>query len=228
MDAVLSCSGVTRAYRRPGMEPVVAVRDVHLRVEAGEFLAIQGPSGSGKTTLLGLMAGLELADEGDVWMLGHDASRMSSTERARLRRSRMGLVFQSFGLVASLTAIDNVALPLTLSDVEPADRRSRAANAMAEVGLDGMEDARIDEMSGGQRQRLGVARALVGEPVLILGDEPTGSLDDESAQTVLALLERTARARHASLVLVTHDPVSAARADRRLWMRDGRVAEKPI
>jgi putative ABC transport system ATP-binding protein len=228
VEAVLSCSGVTRSYRRSGLDPVVAVKDVHLRVDPGEFLAIQGPSGSGKTTLLGLMAGLELPDEGDVWMLGHEASRLTTAERARLRRSRMGLVFQAFGLVASLSAIDNVALPLALADVKPDERRKRAANAMAEVGLEGMEESRIDEMSGGQRQRLGVARALVIEPAVILADEPTGSLDDENAQTVLELLERTARSREASLVLVTHDPESAARADRSLWMRDGRLSEKPI
>ena len=228
MDAVLSCSGVTRSYRRHGLEPVNAVRDVHLRVDAGEFVAIQGPSGSGKTTLLGLLAGLELPDEGTVWVLGHDATHLTTAERARLRRSRMGLVFQAFGLVASLSALDNVALPLALSDISPTEREARARQAMAEVGLEGMEGARIDEMSGGQRQRVGVARAVVTEPAVILADEPTGSLDDETGATVLALLEQTARAREASLVLVTHDEQSALRADRRLFMRDGRVSEKPI
>ena len=228
MEAVLSCSGVTRSYLRPGLEPVTAVRDVHLRVNAGEFVAILGPSGSGKTTLLGLLAGLELPDEGTVWVLGHDATHLSPAERAKLRQSHMGLVFQAFGLVASLSAVDNVALPLALSGIARAPREARAREAMAEVGLEGLEHARIDEMSGGQRQRVGVARAVVSEPTVILADEPTGSLDDETGQTVLSLLERTARSRDASLVLVTHDEQSAARADRRLWMRDGRVSEKPI
>lgn len=228
MDAVLSCSGATRTYRRRGLESVTAVNDVHLGVNAGEFVAIQGPSGSGKTTLLGLLAGLELADLGTVWVLGHDAARLSAAERARLRRSRMGLVFQAFGLVASLSALENVALPLTLSDMSPAERDGRARQALAEVGLEGMEQARIDEMSGGQRQRVGVARAVVGEPSVILADEPTGSLDDETGLTILSLLQQTARARDASLVLVTHDEQSAQRADRRYWMRDGRISEKPI
>jgi putative ABC transport system ATP-binding protein len=228
MEAVLSCSGATRTYRRHGLESVTAVNDVHLRINAGEFVAIQGPSGSGKTTLLGLLAGLELPDEGTVWVLGHDVARLTAAERARLRRNRMGLVFQAFGLVASLSALDNVALPLTLSEMAPSEREGRAKQAMAEVGLDGMENARIDEMSGGQRQRVGVARAVVSEPSVILADEPTGSLDDETGQTILSLLEQTARARDASLVLVTHDEQSALRADRRYWMRDGRVSENPI
>jgi len=133
----------------------------------------------------------------------------------------MGIVFQSFGLVASLTAGENVALPLALAGMERAERRQRAAAALYEVGLGTGEDRRTDELSGGERQRVGVARAIAGDPSLVLADEPTGSLDDENAAVILDLLTATVRKRGASLVLVTHDPESAARADRSIRMRDG-------
>ncbi len=221
MTAVISCRGATRRYARNGTDAVVAVRDVDLEVQAGEFVAIQGPSGSGKTTLLGLLAGLESADEGTVSVLGHDLARLSLTERARLRRSAMGIVFQSFGLVASLTTGENVALPLALAGMDRDERRMRASAALSEVGLRGSEDRRTDELSGGERQRVGVARAIAGDPTLVLADEPTGSLDDENAAVILDLLTATVRKRGASLVLVTHDHESAARADRSIRMRDG-------
>jgi putative ABC transport system ATP-binding protein len=223
---VIRCSGATRVFAVRGSTPVRAVDDVYLEVVQGEFVAIEGPSGSGKSTLLGLLAGIDQADAGTVTVLGHDLARLSPTERARLRRSRIGVVFQAFGLVESLSAGENVALPLTLDGVAMPERRGRAASALADVGLEGFESARIDELSGGERQRVGVARALVAEPALILADEPAGSLDDENAAHVLCLLEKASRSRAASLVLVTHDPQSAARADRRVRMRDGRfVAE---
>ena len=225
MTAVVSCRGATRRYARNGTDAVVAVRDVDLEVQPGEFVAIQGPSGSGKTTLLGLLAGLEAADSGTVSVLGHDLARLSLAERARLRRSGMGIVFQSFGLVASLTAGDNVALPLALAGMERAERGERARAALYEVGLGGGEDRRMDELSGGERQRVGVARAIAGDPSLVLADEPTGSLDDENATVILDLLTATVRKRGASLVLVTHDPESAARADRSIRMRDGALLD---
>src|SRR5439155_25665180 len=168
-------------YESPGGSSIVAVADVDLEVRAGEFVAVVGPSGSGKTTLLGLLAGLERADAGIICVLGHDLARLSATERARLRRSRLGSVFQTFGLIASLRAGENVALPLAFDGLGEAERRSRASAALDEVGLGNAYDARIDELSGGERQRVGVARAIVARPTVILADEPTGSLDDESA-----------------------------------------------
>ncbi|HEY3336313.1 MAG TPA: ABC transporter ATP-binding protein [Candidatus Limnocylindrales bacterium] len=220
---VITCRGVTRRYVRRGIEPVTAVNDVDLVVDRGSFVAVEGPSGSGKTTLLGLLAGLEAADEGEIDVLGHDLSRLTSAERARLRQRRIGIVFQSFGLIASLRAGENVALPLALAGVPERERAGRAEAALEEVGLGGSAGARIDELSGGERQRVGVARALVIEPAIILADEPTGSLDEENASGVLELLTDAVRRRGASLVLVTHDPASAARADRHYRMRDGRL-----
>lgn len=221
---VISCRGLTRRYVQSGLEPVVAVADVDLNVEAGTVVAIEGPSGSGKTTLLGLLAGLEVPDAGTLEVMGHDLSRLSRTERARLRQGRIGIVFQSFGLLASLSAGENVALPLALAGVSPRERVDRARLALEEVGLGSAHGARIDELSGGERQRVGVARALINDPALILADEPTGSLDEENASGVLALLTDAVRRRGASLVLVTHDPVSAARADHHYLMRDGRLS----
>jgi putative ABC transport system ATP-binding protein len=215
---------VTRRYQRAGQVPVTALDHVDLSIEPGEFVAVQGPSGSGKTTLLGLLAGLELPDDGTVRILGHEASRLTVAERARLRRAKLGVVFQAFGLVPSLDVLGNVALPLTLGDTPARDRDISARRALAEVGLEDRGRARIDELSGGQRQRVGIARALVADPAVVLADEPTGSLDDETAVGVLALLSRAVRERGSTLVLVTHDPQSAALADRQLWLRDGRIA----
>jgi putative ABC transport system ATP-binding protein len=220
---VLRCRNVTRRYRRRGLEPLVAVDGVDLELDAGQFLSIQGPSGSGKTTLLGMLAGLELPDEGEIEVLGHDLRRLTPTERARLRQRRLGIVFQSFGLIASLSAGENVALPLALAGVPQADRRDRATRALAAVGLATPFHARVDELSGGERQRVGVARALVAEPAVIFADEPTGSLDAENGAVVLDLLAAAVRTRGAALVLVTHDPTSAARADRRYRIVDGRL-----
>ena len=221
---VITCRGVTRRYVQTGLEPVLAVAAVDLTVEAGTIVAIEGPSGSGKTTLLGLLAGLEAPDEGEIEVLGHDLSRLTGAERARLRQGRIGIVFQSFGLIASLRAGENVALPLALAGVPERERETRARAALEEVGLGSAFGARIDELSGGERQRVGVARALVNEPAIILADEPTGSLDEENAGSVLGLLTDAVRRRGASLVLVTHDPASAARADHHYLMRDGRLS----
>jgi ABC-type lipoprotein export system ATPase subunit len=224
-SSVISCRRVTRRYEQPGRPPVVAVADVDLEVAAGEFMAVEGPSGSGKTTLLGLIAGLEPPSEGAITLLGHDLGRLTPKERARLRQSRLGIVFQTFGLVASLSAGDNVGLPLLLAGVEEAERIARVRSTLEEVGLGALETARVDELSGGERQRVGAARALVNDPAIILADEPTGSLDEGTGGIVLELLVAAVRRRGASLVLVTHDTASAARADRHLRMRDGRILD---
>jgi len=226
VSIVVACDRLTRRYARRGAPPVVAVSEVSFRVDAGEIVTIQGPSGSGKTTLLGLIAGLEQPDEGSVEVLGRDLGRLSAGERSRLRRSGLGVVFQSFGLVASLDAGANVGLPLLLSGISEPECEERAARALAEVGLADKFHARVDELSGGERQRVGIARAIVIEPAVILADEPTGSLDDENATIALDLLVERCRALASALILVTHDPASAQRGDRRFRMRDGRLAEE--
>lgn len=223
MIDVVRCRAATRSFQRHGLPPVTAVDQVDLVVAAGEFVAIQGPSGSGKTTLLGLIAGIDRADGGQVEVLGHDLARLTPTERARLRRTHLGIVFQSFGLVSALTAGENVAMPLALDGIPSVERGRRAAEALAAVGLADAAELRIDELSGGERQRVGVARALVAEPMLVIADEPAGSLDDATGSIVLDLLRSAARDRGAGVLLVTHDPASGARADRSLRMLDGRL-----
>ena len=218
----IECRGATRRYVRRGSPDVVAVGGVDLHVDDGEFIAIEGPSGSGKSTLLGLLAGIELPDSGSVSVLGHDLARLAPAERARLRQRQVGMIFQAFGLLPSLNAGENVALPLALAGRPEPERRARAAAALEEVGLGGAPDARIDELSGGERQRVAVARALAIEPAIILADEPTGSLDEGQGSVVLELLTAAVASRAAALVLVTHDPATAARARRRYAMRDGR------
>ena len=220
---IITCRALTRRYAQRGIDPVIAVDSVDLDIESGTFVAIEGPSGSGKTTLLGLIAGLEAPDEGSITVLGHDLSRLSGTERARLRQRQVGIVLQSFGLIASLRVGDNVGLPLALAGVPELERNARSRAILDEVGLGSAFGARIDELSGGERQRVGVARALVIEPAIILADEPTGSLDEDNAAGVLQLLSDAVRRRGASLVLVTHDPTSASRADHRYRMHDGRL-----
>ncbi len=223
--SIVECRSVGRRFPTPDGVDVVAVDGVDLTIGRGEFVAVEGPSGSGKTTLLGLLAGLDLAESGTVEVLGHDLSRLSPAERARLRQTRVGIVFQTFGLIASLDALDNVALPLSLAGVPADERAERGRAALTSVGLGDRGRARVDELSGGERQRVGIARALVIAPSLILADEPTGNLDERQGHEIVDLLaERVARAG-ASLILVTHDPVSAARADRRYHMLDGRLAE---
>ncbi len=225
MSSIVHCVSASRTFVGRGAPPVHAVDGVNLEIGAGEFVAVAGPSGSGKSSLLGLLAGIDRADAGTVRVLGHDLARLSATERARLRRAKIGIVFQAFGLVSSLTAAENVALPLALDDVPVEERARRAATLLEQVELEGFDGARIDELSGGERQRVGVARALVTEPALILADEPAGSLDEAAAAVVLDLLERASRDRGATLLLVTHDPRSAARADRQFRMRDGKIVE---
>ena len=221
--SVLVCRDVSRRFDRPDLEPLVAVDRLDLEIAPAEFVSIVGPSGSGKTTLLGLLAGLDAPDAGEVLVLGHDLARLSPGECARLRQRRIGIVFQSFGLVPSLTAGGNVALPLLFAGVAQEERQARAVEALDKVGLRDASDARIDTLSGGERQRVAVTRALVHGPAILLADEPTGSLDDENAGVVLDLLIGAVRDTGCSLVLVTHDPRSATRADRRYRMRDGRI-----
>ena len=222
---VVECRSVTKRYASGREQALTAVDSVDVTVRGGEFVAIQGPSGSGKSTLLGLLAGLENPDAGSVWVLGREMSNLPEVERARLRRRRIGIVFQSFGLLPSLNVLQNVVLPLALEGVPHDDQRRRGVFALLDVGLADRAESRIDDLSGGERQRVAIARALAGDPALILADEPTGSLDEMTGSSVLGLLVSTARDRNAALVVVTHDPASAAMADRQYAMLDGRLRE---
>ncbi|HSQ09789.1 MAG TPA: ABC transporter ATP-binding protein [Burkholderiaceae bacterium] len=215
---MLQIHGLTKRYRER------AVLDhLDLTVGGGEYVAIVGESGSGKSTLLNLIAGLDRPDAGSVVIDGVDIAALDDTARTLTRRSKLGFVFQAFHILPHLTVAQNVALPLVLLGVAPEPREQRAADLLAEVGLAGREASMPRELSGGELQRVAVARSLVHQPALVLADEPTGNLDPDTASVVLQLLAREIRSRHAAGVLVTHSEVAAATADRTYRLDRGRL-----
>jgi ABC-type lipoprotein export system ATPase subunit len=220
---MLRLNGVWRTYQ-VGDAEVVALHDVTLPIDAGEFVAITGPSGSGKSTLLQIVGLLDRPTRGTVELDGHDVSSLSDEERTHLRLHTLGFVFQRFHLLGDLTALENVALPLEAAGVPPAERYARAAALLETVGLGKRVMFRPAQLSGGQRQRVAIARALANDPRLILADEPTGELHSEDKANVVALFRRFQREGH-TIVIVTHDPEVAAVADRQVEIRDGRVRE---
>lgn len=213
---------VTRVYALGGTE-VQALRGVSLRVEPGEYAAIVGPSGSGKSTLMHLLGLLDRPSSGVITVGGRDATSLSDSEMATLRNETIGFVFQSFQLLSRTTAVDNVALPLLYRGVAKGDRRDRAMAALEAVGLAGRTGHKATELSGGEQQRVAIARALVGEPQLLLADEPTGNLDTRTGGEVMETLERLNAESGVAVVLVTHDRDIALRTQRQIYVRDGLI-----
>jgi putative ABC transport system ATP-binding protein len=206
-----------------GTEPLTILHPLTLQVPAGRFLAIVGPSGSGKSTLLGLIAGLDAPTSGQVLIDGVDITALDEDALARLRGEKIGFVFQFFHLIPSLTAYENVAVPMEIAGV--ADPRRRAEMLMEEVGLTGRAHHYPSQLSGGEQQRVALARSLANDPPIVLADEPTGNLDSSNGRHIMELLRGIHRARGTTVVLVTHDAELAAQADARLVLRDGRVVE---
>ncbi|MFE9653603.1 ABC transporter ATP-binding protein [Micromonospora sp. NPDC006431] len=219
MSEVLELRDVHRTHGA-GPAAVHALRGVSLTVRAGELVAVMGPSGSGKSTLLALAGGLDRPTGGEVLVEGEPLGGLAARELARLRRRRIGYVFQDLNLLGSLTAVENVALPLELDGAGVRRARRLALAALAEVEVSGLADRFPDQMSGGQQQRVAIARALVGERRLVLADEPTGALDSQAGEAVLHLLRRRVDAGAAG-VLVTHEARHAGWADRVVFLRDG-------
>jgi putative ABC transport system ATP-binding protein len=213
---------VTKVYQQ-GRRVVNALRGVSLTVAAGEYISIMGPSGSGKSTLLHLLGGLDTPTSGRAFFDGRDLESMSDRERSLLRRSRIGFVFQFFNLLPTLTASENVALPLLLAGQSRARARQAALAALDGVGLAERAEHFPEEMSGGEMQRVAIARALVMEPEAVLCDEPTGNLDSATSGEILALLRSLPEGGRRAVVVVTHDPQAAAYGDRIVHIRDGRV-----
>jgi putative ABC transport system ATP-binding protein len=203
--------------------PTPALRGASIRARQGEILAVMGPSGSGKSTLLHCLAGILAPDRGEVWFRGQRLDTMREGQRSELRRDRFGFVFQSGQLVPELTAEENVALPLLLSGTRRARALAEARKWFGRLGLDGLEHRRSGELSGGQAQRVALARGLVTEPDIIFADEPTGSLDSVSGEQVMNLLTSAAREQGATVIIVTHDARVAAYAAREVVVRDGKV-----
>lgn len=224
MSAVLVLDRVTRLHGT-GVAEVRALDGVTFTASAGELVAVMGPSGSGKSTLLTLAGGLDSPTTGTVSVEGADLGGLGPRERARLRRTAIGYVFQDFNLIPALTAAENVALPLELDGQRPRVTARLAREALAEVGIGDLADRFPDEMSGGQQQRVAIARAIVGERRLILADEPTGALDSETGEEILQLLRARCDAGAAG-VLVTHEARHAAWADRVVFLRDGVVVDQ--
>jgi len=212
---------VSRTFQ-VGDQQVLALREVSLSIVAGEYIAIMGPSGSGKSTMLNLLGLLDRPSSGHYSLDGRDVTGLNEAESARVRREKIGFVFQFFHLVPRLDAAANIALPMVLAGVAPAERKQRVAQLLAEVGLSERADHLPSQLSGGQLQRVAIARAMSMHPALLLADEPTGNLDRATGREVMGVLEGLNQ-RGATLIVITHDQEVGARARRRISMEDGRV-----
>ena len=216
---MIECNQLTRTYTSGG-RALTVLKDITLRIDAGAFTAIVGPSGSGKTTLLGLLAGLDAPTSGTVSLDGQRLDQLDEDGRARLRAERVGFVFQSFQLIPTLTALENVLVPRELmGDPDVA----RALGLLSDVGLSGREHHYPSQLSGGEQQRVALARAFVNQPAVLFADEPTGNLDARTGQTIVQLMSELNLKHGTTLVLVTHDPALAALARRTIRLTDGEV-----
>ena len=202
-----------------------ALQDVHLQVQPGEYVAISGPSGCGKTTLLSLLGLLDTPSDGEYTLAGEPVAKLSAAERARIRNRQIGFIFQAFNLIGDLTVYENVELPLTYRGLSASERKRRVTEALEKVGMTHRMKHYPAQLSGGQQQRVAVARAVAGDPLILLADEPTGNLDSVNGEAVMELLRELHRGG-ATICMVTHDPRYSAHADREIHLFDGRVVEE--
>jgi putative ABC transport system ATP-binding protein len=223
-DHVLHIDSLSKSFRE-GTRTQVVLERATARIGSGQVVAITGRSGSGKSTLLNLVSGIDSADAGYVEVDGTRVSELAEPARTLYRRAHVGFVYQFFNLIPTLSAVENVRLVLELNGVGAADARARSHAALAEVGLLERAASAVDQLSGGEQQRVAIARAIVHAPALLLADEPTGNLDEDSARELIPVLLQLARARGATLLIVTHDAALAARADRVLELRGGALHE---
>ena len=222
--SIITTQAVTRDYTQ-GSHTVHALRGVDVQIEEREFVALMGPSGSGKTTLLNLIGGLDQPTSGEVLFQGTTLSSLKGGALSDLRRDHFGFVFQAYNLIPVLSAVENTEMVLLLRGVDAKERRRRAMQTLAAVGLEGMEHRRPNELSGGQQQRVAVARAIVGEPALVLADEPTANLDSTTSNELIELMANLNEEKGITFVFATHDPKVMAAAKRVVWMVDGHVQE---
>lgn len=223
--AAISLRNVVKHYRR-GKESVEVLHGLSLQVQEGEFVSLMGPSGSGKTTILNLIGGLDHADSGEINVGGEHLERLSGGQLAKWRSRHIGFVFQFYNLMPMLSAAANVELPLLLTSLSRSERRRRVSVALQIVGLSDREKHKPGELSGGQQQRVGIARAIVADPSILLCDEPTGDLDRQTADDILALLQQLNRQHNKTIVMVTHDPKAADHASRQLQVDKGLLIER--
>jgi putative ABC transport system ATP-binding protein len=225
-DALVRVDGVEKVFHR-GSEDIHVLADVHLQVPAGEFLALMGPSGSGKSTLLNLIGGLDRPTKGTVSIAGDRIDQLSDRELAAWRARHVGFVFQLYNLMPTLTAERNVELPLLLTHLSKTERRKHVETALAVVGLSHRAKHFPRTLSGGEQQRVGIARAIVTDPTLLLCDEPTGDLDRKSGDEILNLLQALNREHKKTIIMVTHDPHASARASRTVHLDKGQLTTEP-
>lgn len=221
---IIETEELWRVYKA-GAREVPALRGVNLQIESGRFVAVKGRSGSGKTTLLNCIGGLDHPTSGIVRTFGRDLSELNEKELTRWRREQVGFIFQSFGLLPTLSAYENVELMLRIADVGGRERRERTIHCLGLVGLTQWASHRPYEMSGGQQQRVGIARALANNPRLILADEPTGELDSVTARETLALFRRVVEEEHVTLLMASHDPLVDGYVDQVLQLKDGQIVQ---
>ncbi len=219
----IQISGLKRYYSLGGVV-VKALDGIDVSIERGELLCLMGPSGSGKSTLLNVLGGLDTPDEGTIVVDGQDISRLDENGLALYRQRKIGFVFQSFNLITSMTALQNVEYPMIFAGIPPAERRERALEILRQVGLADRTHHRPTELSGGQQQRVALARSMVNRPQILLGDEPTGNLDSRTGEEILTMLQELNR-QGQTIILVTHDPRVSAHATRTIHMLDGRIVE---
>jgi len=215
-------NGLSKGFREGGMIRTV-LRDADAEFARGESVAVLGKSGSGKSTLLNLISGIDLVDRGDIWVNDQRLTTLNDRQRTLFRRQNIGFIFQFFNLIPTLTVWENTILPLELAGVDNGEARSRAETLLQAVGLLDRRDTFPDRLSGGEQQRVAIARALVHDPLLVLADEPTGNLDEDTGRQVMALLDRLTRQSGKNLILVTHSNEAASYADRILTLRDGKL-----
>jgi putative ABC transport system ATP-binding protein len=224
-ETILMTEALTREYRM-GRNVIKALDQVDLNVQSNEFISIMGPSGCGKSTLLNLMGGLDQPTTGKVLLDGEDLGGYNEEELAALRREKLGFIFQRHELFPVLTARENVEFPMLLDGIDQVDRSVRADELLALVGMAGKASFLPDELSGGQQQRVGIARALANKPQILLADEPTGNLDSDTASEIVNILQALIRDMGLTMIMVTHDPETASRADRILHLKDGRMVDE--
>ncbi|HEV8264276.1 MAG TPA: ABC transporter ATP-binding protein [Gemmatimonadales bacterium] len=225
MNALLEARGIRKVYAGGDGRPLEVLRGVDVEVRRGEFVAIVGASGAGKSTLLHLLGALDAATGGDVWLDGSRYADLDARGTAELRNRKLGFVFQFHHLLREFSALENVMMPLLIGGMAPRPARSRAEEVLSDVGLAGRMTHRPAELSGGEQQRCAVARALVHDPSVVLADEPSGNLDHANSERLHELLFRLAREYETAVVVVTHNRQLAARADRILWLEDGRLTQ---